>query len=64
MTGKVRLINTNYHEHATDMWPGGQMLVREDKNIEQKPFEGGQILDLIPITWLYLCSSQSLGARR
>jgi len=34
------------------MWPGGQMLVREDKALEQKPFEGGQILDINTITWL------------
>jgi len=28
------------------MWPGGQMLVRNDKDLEQKPFEGGQVLDI------------------
>ena len=47
MTGKVRLTNTNIIMNMPQiMWPGGQMSVREDKDLEQKPFEGGQILDI------------------
>jgi len=47
MTGKVRLTNTNIIMNMPQiMWPGGQMLVREDKDIEEKPFEGGQVLDI------------------
>ena len=47
MTGKVKLTNIGIVMNMPQiMWPGGQMSVREDKNIEQKPFEGGQILDI------------------
>jgi hypothetical protein len=47
MTGKVRLTKTNIIMDMPQIrWPGGQMLVREDKDLEQKPFEGGQILDI------------------
>ncbi len=47
MTGKVQLINTKIVINMPQiMWPGGQMSVREDKNLEEKPFEGGQILDI------------------
>ncbi|HET6458268.1 MAG TPA: hypothetical protein VFG24_05270 [Nitrosopumilaceae archaeon] len=47
MTGKVKLNNIGIIINMPQiMWPGGQMSVREDKNLEQKPFEGGQILDI------------------
>jgi len=47
MTGKVKLNNIGIIMNMPQiMWPGGQMSVREDKNLEQKPFEGGQILDI------------------
>ena len=47
MTGKIRLTNTNIIMNMPQiMWPGGQMLVRVDEDLEQKPFEGGQILDI------------------
>jgi len=47
MTGKVKLNNIGIIINMPQiMWPGGQMSVREDKNLEQKLFEGGQILDI------------------
>ncbi len=47
MTGKVTLTNTKIIMNMPKiMWPGGQMLVRENNNLEQKPFEGGQVLDI------------------
>lgn len=47
MTGQVSITNTNIIMNMPQiMWPGGQMLVRENKNLEQKPFEGGQVLDI------------------
>ncbi|MBI3623194.1 hypothetical protein HY212_03910 [Candidatus Pacearchaeota archaeon] len=47
MTGKVKLTDTGVIINMPQiMWPGGQMSVREDKNLEQKPFEGGQILGI------------------
>ncbi|HYL66346.1 MAG TPA: hypothetical protein VEU72_04270 [Nitrosopumilaceae archaeon] len=47
MTGKVKLSNIGVIINMPQiMWPGGQMSIREDKNLEQKPFEGGQILDI------------------
>jgi hypothetical protein len=47
MTGKVQLTKTNIIMNMPHiMWPVGQMSVREDKNLEEKPFEGGQILDI------------------
>jgi hypothetical protein len=46
-TDKIKLSNIGIVMNMPQiMWPGGQMLVREDKNFEQKPFEGGQILDI------------------
>jgi len=47
MTGKVKLTDIGVIINMPQiMWPGGQMSVRGDKNLEQKPFEGGQILDI------------------
>jgi hypothetical protein len=47
MTNKVKLTDTGIIINMPQiMWPGGQMSVREDKNLEQKPFEGGQILGI------------------
>jgi hypothetical protein len=47
MTGKIRLTNTNIIMNMPQiMWPGGQMTVRENQTLEEKPFEGGQILDI------------------
>jgi hypothetical protein len=47
MTGKVQLTNTKIIINMPQiMWPGGQMSIREGKNLEEKPFEGGQILDI------------------
>ena len=47
MTGKVKLNDIGIIMNMPQiMWPGGQMLVRNDKDLEQKPFEGGQVLDI------------------
>ncbi len=47
ITGKIKLIDTGIVMNMPQIiWPGGQMSVREDKDLEQKPFEGGQILDI------------------
>jgi hypothetical protein len=47
MTGKVKLNNIGIIINMPQiMWPGDQMSIREDKNLEQKPFEGGQILNI------------------
>ena len=47
MTGKVKLTNSGVIINMPQiMWPDGQMSVREDKNLELKPFEGGQVLDI------------------
>jgi hypothetical protein len=47
MTSKLKLNNIGIIMNMPQiMWPGGQMSVRENKNLEQKPFEGGQILDI------------------
>jgi hypothetical protein len=47
MTGKIRLVNTNIIMNMPQiMWPGGQMGVRENQTLKEKPFEGGQILDI------------------
>src|SRR5438445_3763454 len=47
MTGKVRLASTNIIINMPQiMWPGGQLEVRENQTLEEKPFEGGQILDI------------------
>lgn len=47
MTGKVKLTDIGIIMNMPQiMWPGGEMLVRADKDLEQKPFEGGQILDI------------------
>jgi len=47
MTGKVKLTDIGIIMNMPQiMWPGGEMSVRADTNLEQKPFEGGQILDI------------------
>jgi hypothetical protein len=47
MTGKVKLSDVGIIMNMPQiMWPGGEMSVRTDKDLEQKPFEGGQILDI------------------
>ena len=47
MTGKIKLTDVGIIMNMPQvMWPGGEMLVRADQDLEQKPFEGGQILDI------------------
>ena len=47
MTGKVKLTDVGIVMNMPQIiWPGGEMSVRTDKDLEQKPFEGGQILDI------------------
>jgi len=47
MTGKVKLTDVGIVMNMPQiMWPGGEMSVRTDKDLGQKPFEGGQILDI------------------
>jgi hypothetical protein len=47
MTGKVKLTDIGIIMNMPQiMWPGGEMLVRTGNDLEQKPFEGGQILGI------------------
>jgi len=47
LTGKIKLNDAGIIMNMPQIiWPGGEMSVRTNKDLEQKPFEEGQILDV------------------